>query len=215
MAEIKLVVFDVDGTLNDIDKSPWRSITKELGASTKQHVEIYDNFKMGRCTKEEAIQGIVNLWTETGNAHKTKFMQIFQNIPLKDGVEEVIAYLRQKYKIFLISGTLDLYMDLLKAKIGVQDGFCFTKLYWDEKGFIKWFDYDGINPEKKLEVLNDYLAKNRFNFDEVAVVGDGDNDHLLFEKAKMQFLIVGEYSNRPENKGYLKISNLLELKGYL
>lgn len=212
---IQLIVFDVDGTLNDINQSPWRVITKKLGASVKQHIDIYNKFKQGVYPTQEAINRITRMWLETGNANKTNFQKILSQITLRPDAKSTIDYLKSKYQICLISGTLDMYIEIIKKELGIEYAYCLTKLYWDENRILKTFDYEGFNPFSKLNILDSFLKEKRITFEQCVAVGDGDNDNEIFKKVSKNFLLDGEYNHHITASNVTLIKELSELKKYL
>ena len=70
--DIKVIVFDVDGTLtNDIS---WYNITQELGADQEMHRQIFQDFKAGLITYPKAKDDLIKIWQSTGNANNIKYV---------------------------------------------------------------------------------------------------------------------------------------------
>ena len=208
---IKVIIFDIDGTLSP-DVS-WLKLTEELGASVAKHTEIFDRYLKDEIPYKKAKWDLVRLWQNSGNANKEYMIQMFNSWKLKDDVHEVISYLQSHYKIILISGSLDLYVKTVADKFGVDTWYANSNIDWDKNGNLTNFHYFRNQALKKLVQFRHFKKKHNMKNKDIAVVGDGDTDLLLFKKIKMSILVKKEKPH-PELKPYTykNIEKLSELK---
>lgn len=54
----KAIIFDIDGTLSP--EVSWLALTRDLGASVEEHIQIYKNYKEGKLlTKNPSTNSLV------------------------------------------------------------------------------------------------------------------------------------------------------------
>lgn len=212
--KIKAIIFDIDGTLSS--EVSWLKISKGLGASVEKHSRIFDKYLKKEITYKKAKTDLIKLWQETGNANKIYMIKMFNSWKLKEDAHEVISFFRENYRIVLISGSVDLYVESVADKLGVNDWYANTKIDWDEKGNLINFHYFRNQALKKLVQFRQLKKKYSLKNDDCAVVGDGDNELLLFKRVKKSVLVLREKPH-PDLEPYIfkKIKKLTELKNIL
>lgn len=208
--EIDTIVLDVDGTLSE--EVSWLKITESLGASPDEHALLFDQFKKGLISYPKAKAKLVKLWQATGNANKQFMEKTYRSWSLKKDANEIVDYLKQTYQLCLISGAIDLYVQIVAEKLGVPDWFANTELIWDEQGNLTDFNYYPDQAQKKLEQFRQFISQKGLNEKRCAIVGDGDSDIVLFRELKYG-VEVNEAPHR-ELKGlaYKTVKTLSELK---
>lgn len=211
--KVDTVILDVDGTLSD-DVS-WLPLTEGLGASPKEHQKIFDAMKAEELTYPEAKAKLLELWQATGNANKDFMEEMFRSWELKPDAEETVAYLNERYTVCLISGAVDLYVQVVAEKLGVEDWYANTELVWDESGNLIDFHYYVDQAQLKLDQLEEYLKEKGLDKERCLVVGDGDSDIVLFRELKYGIAVNREPYPELEELAHTTISNLKELKELL
>jgi len=186
-------------------------ITEGLGASVEVHEEIFARMNNGELTYPEAKEQLIALWQETSNANKTYMSEMFQGWRLKADAQEIIDYLKGNYRLCLMSGAVDLYVQIVAEKLGVIDWFANTELAWDEEGNLVDFHYYRKQADKKLEQFETYVAENNLDRDRCAIVGDGDSDIALF---RILYGIAVNKESHPELEKLARktIQNLTQLR---
>jgi HAD superfamily phosphoserine phosphatase-like hydrolase len=187
---IKAILFDIDGTLSP-DVS-WLKLTEGLGASVEKHSEIFDKYLKNEIPYKKAKGDLIKLWQRTGNANKVYMARMFSSWKLKDDAHGVISYLRNRYKIILISGSLDLYVKTVAVKLGIDTWYANSKIDWDEKDDLVNFHYFRNQALKKLTQFRHFKKKYSLTNNNCAVVGDGDTDLFLFKRIEMSILVKKE-----------------------
>lgn len=208
-SQIKLIIFDIDGTLTE--EVSWLKLTESLGADSLIHREIFSNFKLGKLSYGDAKTQLITLWQNTGNANKDFLSQQFSSWPLKKDAREVIEFLKNKFQIVLISGSIDLYVETVANKLNIATWYANTKIIWDGKGNLIDFEYEPNQAQKKLDQLKEYLKKNDFKKENCFVVGDGDSDLALFKELPHGIAVNKEPYPELEKLAWRKVSTLTEI----
>ena len=85
MDKVKLVCFDVDGTLVD---GVWLLLTKGLGCSPQEHLDIFHQAKNGEITFIEGERLLTKMYQDSGNATKPFIRSIFKKVKLRKEAKE-------------------------------------------------------------------------------------------------------------------------------
>jgi len=180
MAKIKLVCFDVDGTL--AEGNSWQILTAGLGYPPEKVVEFYQKAKSGKLSFEEAERRYTQMLQESGKATKPLIKELFTQVNFRPGAKELITYLKKKgYPIYLISGAIDLYVSHLAKKLRVDGLYANSSLSFDNKGVLQKIHYRERQGELKVEQLRDLVQKLGIKMNETVFVGDSENDLKVFQ----------------------------------
>ena len=196
MQEAKAVIFDIDGTL--APEVSWLALTRDLGASVEEHMHIYDSLKNGEVDYVAAKSRLVDLWRATGNANKTFFSQIFNALPLNPVAQKVVRAAQARRVICLITGSMDLYAQIVARKLSVAQWYANTVLHWDGDGNLVDLDYELDQAAKKLAQFEEFCQANDLKAGDCLVVGDGENDERLFAASGHGVLVGGELETQTQ-----------------
>ncbi len=174
----KLALFDLDGTLTR-ERSAWEYIHRRLGVWDGYAEKFQEAFLRGEIPYDRFCQLDAAIW---------KGMKVYElegiliEIPLHDGIEEFVGYLRSRgIKLGIISSGLS----LLASRLAERYGFDYAVA--NELGVT-----DGVlNGEIKIHVHYDRKgewvqeAQRRFNVsrEELLAFGDSSGDLILFQMA--------------------------------
>ena len=212
MSQIKAVIFDIDDTLTQ--KNSWAEVAVGMGATHAEDLEIYYMHKEGKLTDREADDKILAMWKRKGLGTKENFEKIFNAIPLRDDALDLIQYFKQKKIIVcLITGSMDMYAKIIAEKVQADAFYFNADLHWDEGGKIIDFDYKVNQGALKLTQFQDFCQKNNLKSEECVVVGDSENDHLLFLETKKGIAVRTKVEDKTlEQIAWKVIDNLSEIK---
>ncbi|NTV44517.1 MAG: HAD-IB family phosphatase [Candidatus Yonathbacteria bacterium] len=210
---IKAVILDIDGTLST--EVSWLQLTKSLGASHEEHLRIFNQFTKNEIDYITAKKLLINLWRSTQKANKKSITQIFYSWKLKDDAFDVVEYLKTKYKVCLMSGSVDLYVRGIAEKLGVSDWYANTELVFDENDNLVDFHYFRDQAKKKLEHLNEYLIKSNLSKEVCVIIGNGDSDVILFRELPYGIAVDTDLHEGVKILANRTISNLSEIKTIL
>ena len=174
---LKLAVFDVDGTLTEVD-SCWRFIHERLGTWRNGGERNAELFFRGEISYDEWARLDVSLWK---GVPLRKIRSIVSAIPYVEGVSEVFQFLRGRgVKIVLLSAGLSLIAERIAKEIGV-DGYVANELEVSE-GKLTGEVKIRVSIKNKGEVLEKLLEKFGVKPNECVAVGDDPTMIPVFQK---------------------------------
>src|ERR1700729_416108 len=114
----KAVILDIDGTVSP--EVSWLALSRDPGASVKQHQIIFDDYRYGRTNYAIAKSRLIELWRATGNANHTAMDRHFKQWPLDPAAVPLVAACKQHgYKLCLITGSVDRYAEAVAHRLGI------------------------------------------------------------------------------------------------
>jgi len=179
MEKLRLVVFDVDGTLIKVDSS-WRFLHEKLGTWTKgkQSAEL---FYQGKITYEEWAQLDASLWK---NQSLRKIRQIVNKIPYVNGAQEVIKTLkRYDVKVALLSAGLSLLSEKIERELSIDYSLSNELIVKDN--FLTGEVKVNVSLNNKDKAFNHILQEFNLKSDECCAVGDDESLISLFKKVAL------------------------------
>ena len=213
MDSIKLVCFDVDGTL--VDGVSWLLLTQGLGCSEQAHLDIFLRAKKGKISFIEGERELTKMYQDSGNATRPFIKKLFANIRIKPETKEVIDYLKEKgYFIYLISGAIDIYVEEVAKKLKVDGYYANSKLDFDEEGVLKKINYRDNQEDIKAEQLKELVQKLKLNINEVVFVGDSENDIEVFKRTR-HGIAVNSFNENLKEVAWKIVDSLKEVKRIL
>lgn len=214
MTKITTVIFDVDGTLTP--QNSWTALTEALGSSASRHMKIYWQYSEGLLDDVSAKGQLLQLWGRTGRPTREALSDILRALPIRPEAHHIIQWLKDhNYNICLISGSMDLYVQLVAEMLGVPSYFANTKLFFNNRGELIDFDYFRDQSAKKVEQLNAYCNEHNIYPAEVATVGNSANDLGLFAYTKHGILLAETATQYLRDHSWRMIHSLLDIKGIL
>ena len=205
----KIICFDVNGTL--VDDEAW-----DFFEDQKEEVEKnYSLFSSKGITIDELFKRFVLSLIKIGKKKKSDF----SNIPLgnlKEGAEEIIKYLKSKnYIIYLVSCSLDVYLEVLSKKLSLDGYYAGSKVIFDNDDNISHILGDCYKMKAfKEEKVKEIALKEGVKIEEIYFVGDGRNDLDAFKITKHGIAIDSKVEEL-NNCAFRKIKSLLEIKEFL
>jgi HAD superfamily phosphoserine phosphatase-like hydrolase len=183
MENIKLVCFDVDETL--VDGTSWWMLTEALGCSLEKAFSIFNQAREGKISFREGERLFTKMFQESGNATREFIKNFFESIDAKPEAKNLISYLKQKgYTIYLISGGINIYVNSIARKLGVDGFYANSSLEFDKKGMLRGINYRENQKGVKAEQLQELIRKIGIDMNQVVCVGDSENDIEIFKATK-------------------------------
>jgi phosphoserine phosphatase len=175
MKNLKLVVFDVDGTL--MKAHSWQFLHEALGTwnEGQRYAELFFG---GRLTYEEWAQLDASLWQ---GLPLERVKKIINAMPYTYGSRETVSTLREKgFVVFLLSAGLSLVTERINREIRV-DGYLANDLIV-RNGFLTGKVKVNVSFYNKDGVLSRVLPTWNLTMEDCISVGDDLTLIPLFEK---------------------------------
>ncbi len=198
----RLIVMDADMTFLQCE------VIDEMGklAGVENEMKAITQKAMaGKMDFEEALRTRVSLLKGLPIPELEKLRE---NIPLTPGAKILVKILKHLgYKIAIVSGGFQFFIDHLKDKYGLDYGFSNELGIEDGKltGEVKGEIIDAKNKEKKLALL---AEKEGFSLKQVVAVGDGANDIYMLAKAGLGIAFNAKPIVQQHVSASINISNL-------
>jgi phosphoserine phosphatase len=199
MSEIKAVILDLDQTITS-DVGSWSQFTQLLGADLSTHLKIYSEFKSGNLSYQAAKQQLILLWKSAATLDRISIENLFEKIELRDGVLDAVDYLKGKYKLCIISGAIDIFVDAISSKVGIVDKYAATKFIFDDNNVLTDFDYKLSRGEEKVGFLHQFCSKYHLKVLECAAVGDGESDMPIFDEVSLPLLFIASETTEEQKR---------------
>ena len=213
MNKFKLICFDVDGTL--VDGTSWLLLTEGLSCLTQKHIDIFNRAKKGEISFSEGEKMLTKMYQESGNATKEFIKKVFSKIKPRFEVKELISYCKKKgYKIYLISGAIDIYVGEIAKKLKVDGYYANSSLEFNDENILNKIHYRNNQGEIKVEQLRGLIEKLGIKMNEVVFVGDGENDTEIFKETG-HGIAVNSLSEELKSIAWKNIFSLGEIKDIL
>jgi phosphoserine phosphatase len=176
MKKLRLVVFDVDGTLIRVESS-WQHLHEQLGTWDRGR-KYAERFFRGFITYEDWARLDASLWR---GLPLERVQRIVNDIPYTDGARDAITTLRRRgLVVVLLSAGLSIVTDRIRGEIGVDDSLANELVVKD--GFLTGEVKVNVSFRSKDEALHRILERFDVTPDECAAVGDDETLIPLFEK---------------------------------
>lgn len=213
LEKIKLICFDVDGTL--VDGNSWLILAEGLGCSPKDAFDIFNRARKGEISFIEGERLLTRMYRDSGNANNRFIKNLFSSVEVKIGSRDLISYLKKReYLIYLISGAIDVYVESVAKKLNLDGFYANSFLEFDDKDVLRRINYRDKQGEVKVKQMQDLIRKLNINSDQVAFVGDSENDVEIFKNIKYG-IAVNSVDEELKRFSWKIVDSLSEIKNIL
>ncbi len=168
---IKLALFDLDGTLTR-ERSAWEYIHRCLGVWDGYAEKFQEAFLKGEISYERFCQLDAAIWR---GMEVCQIEKILREIPLQDGLEEFLKYLRSKgIKLGIISSGLSLLANYLKKKYSFD--YAVANELETADGRITGEIKINVYYDRKKEWVEEAMRRFSVRLEEMMAVGDSHGD---------------------------------------
>ena len=210
MSKEKLVCFDVDGTL--VDGVSWLLLTKGLGCSTDKHMAIFNRARNREISFIQGERLLTKMYRDSKNATESFIRKLFRKVKLRPGAKKAVEYLKSRnYSVFLISGAIDIYVEEVAKKIGVDGFYANSSLEFDNNGLLSKIHYRDNQGGVKVEQLRELADSNNTNTKGIVFIGDSENDIEAFVETGRGIAIHNE-NDELKNVAWKVIENLEDIR---
>jgi phosphoserine phosphatase len=175
---IKLVIFDVDGTI--LQTYSWQYVHENLGTWNEAKGYV-DEFFRNQITYDEWAKLDAALWE---NQPLTRITEIISQMPYTEGAKETLATLKEKgIKTYLLSAGLTQVAQRIQEEIGIN-GYAANMLIVKD-GFLTGEVEVNVSFHDKDKHLPRILQEFNVTPNECAAVGDDPTLIPLFKKVAL------------------------------
>ncbi|MBI2193018.1 MAG: HAD family phosphatase [Planctomycetes bacterium] len=175
---IKLIAFDVDGTLIDDGSGQiniWQQIHRRFGLPDEENDRRFDQFHRGEITYAQWVDLDVGGWKALGVTRDMLFAAV-SGLRLMPGARETVFELaRRGYRLCVISGSIDLGLEILFPGHPFRPVFI-NRIHFGRDGRISHWEATPFDLVHKAQALRDVARQEGLAEEECAFVGDNTND---------------------------------------
>jgi len=173
----RLIVFDVDGTLIDmevIDKlAEAAGVGEKVRRITKKAMNGEIDFKQALRERARLLKGL----------NMNVLDAIADSIEITPGAEELIGTLKMLgFKVALVSGGFTYFVCNIKKKLGIDYAFA-NKLVIENGKLTGEVEEPIIDARRKGEIIRELAKKENLLIEEIVAVGDGANDRFMLQNS--------------------------------
>ena len=198
MTEIKLVVFDMDGTLLE-PRSCWAYIHDYFGTDNSDMLKMYIERKI---SDQDFVKADFKLWQDSteDNVNQKYINKILDNIEPIKGAKELVENLHSyNIRTAIISGGIQYLADKWAQKWNIERALA-NELFDDENG--KLSAKINVRGNTKGPVMEKLMSEMNVEKSQVISVGDTVVDLPLFERSGYSIAVNTEDSRVIENADY-------------
>ncbi|HWR63589.1 MAG TPA: HAD-IB family phosphatase [Candidatus Thermoplasmatota archaeon] len=175
---LRLVFFDMDGVLLDTVSS-WRYVHEYFGTTNERSIMPY---LLGDIDYLEFIRRDVSLWKTNGTAvSKATIEKILYSIPLINGVQECITFLKEhEVQTAIVSAGLDILAEKVARDLGIDYTFA-NEVKVGSDGRLTGEGVLHVELMQKDKNVKELVDKLHLSLDACAAVGNSCFDIPMLE----------------------------------
>ncbi len=180
--KIRLIAFDLDGTLVDDTVFIWSTLHQHLKTDSIRRQQAHDDYFNNKITYQQWFENDLQLFKEKG-ADKTSILEAVKLLKPAPGAHHVLKTLAEKgYKLAVISGSLQIVLDHFFSDI-LFDHVLINHIHFDEIGKISGGKPTPFDLEEKAQGLKKLARLEGLTLSECAFIGDNFNDVSVMQVA--------------------------------
>ena len=174
-SKIRLICFDLDGTLIDNTIYIWSTLHEYFGSDSVKREQAAEDYRAGRISYRDWFHNDLELLKKRG-ATRARMLQALDQLTPTKGAREAVAELRLRgYRLSLISGSLDLVLDHFFPEAPFEH-VLINRIHFDSQGAIAGGRHTEFDLAGKAEGLIEIARRENLSLAECAFVGDNVND---------------------------------------
>ena len=207
MSQIKLVVFDMDGTIIE-PRSSWAMIHDHFGTDNSEMLQMYIDHKI---SDKEFVKADIALWNSKSDrpVNEEYINSILDKAKPRKGAEELIRSLHEEnIKTLILSGGIQYLADKWAKQWDMDDALANDLIDDSEGNLTAIIKSSGHN---KGPVMEGMIEKYNLSKNEIAAVGDTVVDIPTFERAGLSIAVNTEDERVISKANYHLKGDLSEL----
>ena len=178
-------------------------------------MDIFDRAREGELSFIQAERKLTKMYQDSGNANKAFIQKLFSKIQPRKEAKKIISFLKNEgYRVFLISGAIDLYVKGIAKKLKVDGYYANSTLEFNKKGVLKKIHYRYDQGKVKVKQLKKLMEKFKLKKEEVVFIGDSWNDIDIFQFTQ-KGIAVHCFNEELKKVAWKTIDSLAEIKNLL
>src|SRR6266404_8189163 len=178
MNDTKLIFFDLDGTLVGGMEYIYEHLWEYFGVDKNQTREAIQKYINKEIAYDEWVKADVKLLQDRG-ATKQKILDAILSLhPMEGAIDSLRALKNRNYKIFVISGGIDLIIEAVygdEANV-LFDGVFVNRYIFDSEGKLSGVDPTKYDMDHKEACIKDCAVKYGADLKNCVFVGNNEND---------------------------------------
>ena len=211
MSNIKLVVFDMDGTLLQ-PRSCWAYIHEHFGTD---NTEMLNKYIQNKITDQEFVKADVKLWEMSSEkiVNEKYINTILDEIEPIDGAEELVSDLQKNdIDTIFLTGGITFLAKKWAGKWNMKEPLANNLIDGDDGHLMVEV---GASGHAKGEVMDNLLNDLKLEKKQVAAIGDTTVDIPMFERAGLAIAVNTNDKTVIEKADYHLKGDLSELKNLI
>lgn len=204
---MKLVAFDVDGTLTK--GFGWKSFHDTGGVTPEEHKAWRKEYLTGKIDYNQWIARIEKRYREKGMTFK-KFSKAVKAVEFYEGAKECITAIQNQCFTCLASSSPNIYVEEVARQLGVKRYHAAITFVFDATGLFTKIQFDTNDRQEKVTYLKNLCKELGIRPEEIVYVGDSENDLAAFEFTGRGVLI-GEGDMRLQTACWKQVSKLKDV----
>lgn len=211
MANIKLVVFDMDGTLLQ-PRSCWAYIHDHFGTDNTERLNLYIQNKI---TDQEFVKADVKQWEESSDeiVNEKYINTILDEIKPIEGAEELVSGLHENnIETIFLSGGITFLAEKWAKKWNMKKPLANNLIDGEDGHLIVEVNASG---HAKGAVMDKLLNKLKLEKKQIAAIGDTTVDLPMFERAGLSVAVNTDDRRVIEKADYHLKGDIRELQNLI
>ena len=164
--EIRLAVFDLDGTLTPVD-SLWKYLHDEFGTWDKGRIAA-QRYRRGEISYREWAETDAGCWAGESLA---RILESLERIPYREGARELFRVLRERsVKTAIVSAGLSILTDKVARELGAD--MAMSNELETNDGRLTGGIKVRVSVKDKAKIVKQIAEKIGVTLDQVALIGD-------------------------------------------
>jgi len=180
-----LIAFDVDGTLigNSDGKVVWELFNRHFGGDDSVNQTRFRAYREREISYARWVELDVTDWVRVG-ATRAEMVQVIRDQlqPIAGAFETLERLVRRGYRLVVISGTLDITIELLFPRHPFEVVRT-NKLFFAADGTISGWEATPYDMEGKADALVEIAREMAIPLERTVFVGDNVNDVYVMRRA--------------------------------
>ncbi len=178
--DIRLICFDLNKTL--ISENTWFNLNLAMGVTEQEDRHMFDLYSEGKLSYVDWQKELEKIYIKSGKATKENILKIIYQYTYVEGTRDVVRYLREQgYILSLISGSIDVLVERVASELGIPHNSANNSFIFDENEYLSEILCLGDDSPVKQDQLRTLSQNTHIPLNQIACVGDGDNDLGIFQ----------------------------------